>query len=709
MRRPAPEIVQSMVGGVSLVRISGEINESFDHRTITAGPAASIVVFDLDGVVRVSSYGLSQWVLALEGLVADYYCFVRVRPPIVDQFNMVRAFAQRGELISLYAPFRCPSCDQVVEQLIDLRRDFALIETMDFPPVECPKCKVETELDELPEMYFRHVRAMPRPQPPAAAAAAIDGKKGAATRNFHIQKDVSGMVTAFWLNGVLDEPRYFRRAADGVDGLVVVELSAITSVNDHGLAGMSRFLRDLPQGAVLARAGATMIEPLSRMFAYGGLESVRVVSISLPFVCRVCRRSVVIELHANEARTLATGDAHGPRCPTCRGALEVSASPRVVELARRLPFGVAVEPIERYLRAHPELSAGDDALGAALANPRNLLVGKYQIIGALGEGGMGEVFLVRQFGPEGFTKKMVLKRVKRHMRDDPASAEMFLEEARIAARLSHPNAVQAFSLERIGHEYFMAMELIDGVDLARALRASREAGIMWPVTVACRLVAAICAGLHAAHTAVDELGRPAPIIHRDVSPDNVLISTKGEVKVTDFGIASAGAASEADAFRGKLGYCAPELLHGAVSSRQLDIYGAGAILFEALTLERFRPDPEQDTLLRASAPPPLITPLRADVPARLEQIYLRAVDPVPERRHATADELARELEEVIRDADTRGRTDFVAFLARQVALSGPVDQTLTGRPSESLHWTQEDSSESVTQAQPIRVRRRRDT
>ncbi len=708
MSPSAPDIVESMVGGARVVRIAGEINERFDPRAIIQGPAASIVVFDLDQLVRISSFGLSQWVLALEGLTADYYCFVRVRPAIVDQFNMVRAFAQRGELVSLYAPFRCPRCDEVVSLLVDLRRDFALLEALDFPPLRCARCQETTELDELPDLYFRYVRSMPPPQPPPAAAAAIDGKPAGASSGFHIEKDVAGVVTAFRVSGVLDEPRYFRRKADGVDGLVAVELSGVTGATEAGLTGLAGFLGELSQGAALARIPAPMVEPVARMFQRFPLEpAIRVVSVSLPFRCGACQRDLVIEMNAPEVRAAATGSSGAPTCPVCRSTLAAAFPPAVLEGARRLPFGAPPEAIARYLSSHAELYPGEDSLvTSAMANPRNLLVGRYQVLGVLGEGGMGEVFLVRHLGPEGFSKKLVLKRVKRSRLDDPTSAEMFLDEARIAARLSHPNAVQVFGLERIGSEYFMVMEYVEGIDLARALAITAQAGIVWPVQVACRVVAGICAGLHAAHMWIDEAGRPAPIVHRDVSPDNVLISARGEVKVADFGIASEGRAGEADEFRGKVGYAAPELLRGAPSHPSVDIYAAGAILYELLTLRHFRPGDREQAAQRAFAPVPRIAPVRVDLPAGLEAIYLRAVDPAPERRYPSVADMGGDLERVVQDLADRSQGDFVAFLGRVVALSLPHHTTMTSARSEALEWT-DDPGEAVTVAEPVRGRRPR--
>lgn len=697
-----------MVGGARVVRISGEINEKFDPRAIIHGPAAAIVVFDLDGLVRISSYGLAQWVLALEALAADYYCFVRVRPPIVDQFNMVRTFGGRGELVSLYAPFRCPGCDQVLSVLIDLRRDFARLAALDFPPIGCARCRQVAELDELPDLYFRHVRSMPPPRPPPAAAAAIDGTPVAGAQSFRIEKEVAGPVTCFRLSGVLDEPRAFRRASDGVEGLVAVDLAALGGVTDAGLGGLAGFLAELGQEAFLARVNAAGVEPIARMFRQHGLApAVQVASLSLPFGCEACRRELAIELDGSQVRGLASGSPP-PSCPTCRSALEPAFGQTLLQAAHRLPFGAPPEAIDRYLRSHAEPSAGEDSLSSALANPRNLLVGRYQVLGVLGQGGMGEIFLVRQVGPEGFSKKLVLKRIKRSRADDARSAEMFLEEARIAARLSHQNAVQVFGLERIGTEYFMLMEYVEGIDLSRALALSVESDTVWPVQVACRVVAGICAGLHAAHTTIDEAGRPAPIVHRDVSPDNVLVSARGEVKVADFGIASMARAADPDGFRGKLGYAAPELLLGAAAHPSADIYSAGAILFELLTRHRFRPGDRHEAAERAAGPPPRIAPLRADLPPQLEAIYLHAVDPVPERRYATADDLAHDLEVVIQDLADRSQSDHIAFLARLVALSLPRETTLTTGRSERLEWTDSDA-EAITAAEPVRARRPRPT
>jgi len=690
------------VGGVRVLRVSGELNEQFDLSLIAAHSPARIVVFDLDGLTRVTSYGLAQWVSALDKLVAEYYCFIRVRTAIVDQFNLVRAFSQRGELISMYAPFRCPRCDAVTNLLIDLRRDFAMVESFDLPEVPCSRCKTLAQFEELPELYFQHVRSMPRPQPPVAASAVIDGKVVPASRRFQLRKEVETPVTVFWLSGVIDERRYFRRIANGVEGLVVAEFSSVEGASDDGLRGLADFLAELPQGALIGRVTAPLIEPLTRMFRRHRLPpSVRLVSTCLPFHCAACSRSTLIELNARQLRAVSSASEKAPRCSMCDERLTIDVSKEALEMVVALPFGEAPEPVDRYLRAHPEfVVATEDPMRTALANPRQFLVGKYQVLRSLGGGGMGEVFLVRHVGPEGFSKELVLKRLRRDRVEDPAAAAMLLNEARLAARLSHPNAIQVFGLERIGAEYFMVMEYLRGVDLAHALTAMEASGLTWPFEVACRVVYEICAGLQAAHTCTDDEGRPAPIVHRDVSPANVLISARGEVKLTDFGIASAEPTTMGSGFQGKPAYAAPEQLAGQSTDHRVDLYSAGVILYELVTLSRFTSTDRDRALDRTQEPAPHMATRRPDVPPRLERIYQRAVQPDPDLRYVSAAELAGDLDRIIDDLGG-SRAAFASFMARVVGLCAPPEVTI-----ESPSVTHSEDEEKDTLDRPHRRRER---
>ncbi|MBM4377172.1 MAG: serine/threonine protein kinase, partial [Deltaproteobacteria bacterium] len=201
----------------------------------------------------------------------------------------------------------------------------------------------------------------------------------------------------------------------------------------------------------------------------------------------------------------------------------------------------------------------------------------------LGAGGMAEVFLAKKRGAEGTFKQLVLKRIlPEHVRARRFRL-MFVEEAQLATRLNHPNIVQVYDLAHHGDDLLLAMEYVEGLDLARLVRASRRRGTPLPAWVAAHIVAEVAKGLHYAHERKDEGGLPLAIVHRDVSPQNVLLASNGAVKIADFGIASANLfREEQGVLKGKTAYMSPEQARGDKVDRRSDIYALGVILFELL-------------------------------------------------------------------------------------------------------------------------------
>ncbi|HYV46221.1 MAG TPA: serine/threonine-protein kinase, partial [Myxococcaceae bacterium] len=187
--------------------------------------------------------------------------------------------------------------------------------------------------------------------------------------------------------------------------------------------------------------------------------------------------------------------------------------------------------------------------------------GSYQLIKRLATGGMAQIYLARQKGPEGFEKLMVVKRILPHLAENADFVRMFLDEARIAARLSHPNIVQIFNLGAQDDSYFIAMEYIHGEDVRRVWKRSEQKGTVMPTNLVCRVIMEACSGLDYAHKKADQNGKPLGIVHRDVSPQNILVTFEGGVKVVDFGIAKAAdqaVVTRSGVLKGKYSYMSPE-------------------------------------------------------------------------------------------------------------------------------------------------------
>lgn len=279
--------------------------------------------------------------------------------------------------------------------------------------------------------------------------------------------------------------------------------------------------------------------------------------------------------------------------------------------------------------------------------------GKYVLLQKLAAGGMAEVYLARQSGPAGFEKECVIKRILPSLSEDEQFVHMFLDEARIAARLSHPNIVQIYDLGKIGdHDYFLAMEHVHGVDLQHILEAERGHDGRMPLPIALRLVTNVAEGLEHAHRATGPDGRPLGIVHRDVSPANVIVSIDGVAKILDFGIAKAIARrghTEVGVIKGKIGYMSPEQVQGEPLDARSDIFSLGVILYE-LTVGR-RPfegeSPAELSLQILHDEPHLPEMVVEGYPEALSSIVRRALAKRREDRYSSARELARAIEEFL--------------------------------------------------------------
>lgn len=279
---------------------------------------------------------------------------------------------------------------------------------------------------------------------------------------------------------------------------------------------------------------------------------------------------------------------------------------------------------------------------------RGVRFGKYDLLGYLATGGMGQLHLARSSGIEGFEKLVVIKQVSPDLARSAEFVSLFLDEARLAARLHHPNIVQVFDAGVVAERYFFAMEFVHGEDARTILARARERGRPLTLAEALEVGTNLCSGLHHAHELRDDDGNRAGVVHRDVSPSNVLVSYDGGVKLTDFGIATAaGGGDEAGrTLRGKARYMSPEQLRGDPIDRRSDVFSLGLVLYELTTMAPgFRGDEAELAARRAGsaeiAPPSTHVP---SYPDELADIVLRATATDPAQRQQTAQELQLELE-----------------------------------------------------------------
>jgi len=262
--------------------------------------------------------------------------------------------------------------------------------------------------------------------------------------------------------------------------------------------------------------------------------------------------------------------------------------------------------------------------------------GPYRTIRRLGTGGMAEVYLAEKRGPGGFELKVAIKRMLPHVAEDPDSVKMFLDEARIAAKLQHPNIVRIFDIEEYEGSYWLAMELMDGPHLGQMIRWADSRHLVLPLPIVSTVATAVLEALAFAHRATDEAGGPLRIVHRDVKPGNILTSLHGEVKLADFGIARAEFRlyqTQTGVVRGTPAYMAPEQREGYTVGPAADIFSAGAVLYEALTGILAYREQKSGSELR---PPSEIIPT---LPKALDTVIARAMAPNPADRFASAEEM----------------------------------------------------------------------
>jgi len=301
----------------------------------------------------------------------------------------------------------------------------------------------------------------------------------------------------------------------------------------------------------------------------------------------------------------------------------------------------------------------------------SLRVGRYQVVGKLATGGMAEVYLARHGEISGFQTLVVVKRILPHLGSDQQFIEMFLDEARIAARLDHPNVVRIVEVGRAGNEYFLAMDLVQGESLAETLRRGTKAKRPLPPTLAALIVANAAAGLQHAHTLCDVTGTELRVVHRDVSPQNVLISFEGAVKVIDFGVARAlgrVTSTNTGGVKGKFGYMSPEQARGEIVDARSDIFALGVVLWEIVCARRLFKRETDLATLRAIVDEPVPRPsVHGDVSPVLESIIMRALEKDRDKRFASAHDMQQALEGYIYGAGRVGGADLARYMKEILA------------------------------------------
>ncbi len=296
--------------------------------------------------------------------------------------------------------------------------------------------------------------------------------------------------------------------------------------------------------------------------------------------------------------------------------------------------------------------------------------GRYILLDRINVGGMAEVFRGKMAGVEGFERMVALKRILPNIAADPDFIEMFVDEAKLAVQLQHANIAQVYELGMENDQYFIAMEYVSGVDLRTMWDRARNRNRLLPIAMSCHIMQKACEGLDAAHRKKDDMGVDISLVHRDVSPQNILVSFDGEAKIIDFGIARAAnkvSKTQAGVLKGKFGYMSPEQVRGQDLDNRSDIFACGVVLYEMLVGDRlFLGESDFSTLEKVRnvemVPP---TRLNKNLSPQLERIVMKALAKGPEDRYRWAAEMAEDLQRYLFSTNQPfARTDLQRYMGQ---------------------------------------------
>ena len=354
--------------------------------------------------------------------------------------------------------------------------------------------------------------------------------------------------------------------------------------------------------------------------------------------------------------------------------------PRVRAAAARAPAEIAPPPVPTGVSVAAMAAASTTAATQRIpvfadegSDQSGERFGQYTLLERIAVGGMAEVWKARMRGVEGFQKTVAIKRILPHMTDNAEFVGMFIDEAKLAAQLSHPNIVHIYDLGKMGRDYYIAMEYVDGKDLRSLLNSARRKGLLLPLGLGLLIASRLASALDYAHRKRDFEDREMGLVHRDVSPQNVLLTGDGDVKLCDFGIAKAvskASQTQMGALKGKLQYMSPEQAWGRPVDARSDLFSLGAVLFEMVTGERLFTGESEISVLESVRQGHTRTPRQVDpsIPREVDEIVARALAIEPKDRFQSAGEMKQALEAALAAiSPSTGPTDLALFIQRVLA------------------------------------------
>ncbi len=625
------------LGPAVLLRLSGVLDERFEAGPIFSDLPAHVVL-ELSGVKRITSFGVRQWSDAMKSLPQRVQHLYLLRAPacFVDQLNMVLNFGGRAEVVTATALYFCDKCQEERAIPIDVLGEHAMLLRGGTPTALCPGCGSAMALEDDPQQAFRYVAGYACKLLDEDVAAALAKEGLYAPRKIgpppEEMKLVHGEVTLLVLSGTLDQRFRPRRLAAGVEGEVLLDLGGVLSIDATGVERFRQLLSSLEnQGSV------TLIdvpESILREVASGNLPlgRARLTSVLMSFQCAACGSSLRASMRREEGATLR------PPCERCGEPTQLAGGAAWIERAFAVPYDPPSARVEELIGKRAELvSRARVESGGRAPGPPIAALGRYRVLRPLSRGGMAEILLAVHEGIGGFEKLIALKKIRRKLLERRHVAiELFLNEAKIVANLNHPNIVQTFEVGEHGGDLFIAMEYVHGVDARTIVKHRVEKKETLTLEQILYVGTQVAAALDHAHKARDLSGRPLHIVHRDVSLSNIVIGFDGQVKLVDFGIATAASVVQKGGLIGKFSYMSPEQVRKESLDGRSDVFSLGIVLYELIAGKPlFRRSTDEETLT-AVHQDPIPSLAEHGVPSEIEAVILRALERSRESRYADA-------------------------------------------------------------------------
>ncbi|CAN5756060.1 hypothetical protein BH11MYX2_BH11MYX2_03070 [soil metagenome] len=593
---------------------------------------------------------------------------------------MVLHFGGNSQALSVFAPYTCPSCGSESAEKVDVCVERANLAKGGVPELECAKCGGKLEFDETPESYFGFVKKYAATQIRPEVAAALNqlglysAQDTETERPPRIIKLVHNSVTYFRVIGTIGAMFRSRPFVVGAEGELVIDLAEVDRFDVLGQREWRRLLK-----TTSAQVPSITLVDVTESFLANAADSITiarnifVASVLVPYGCIDCGKV--------SPRSVSLDGAEWPLqfpnhvCSTCGGTTrsEINSSSLgpLQKASTSIPeasLKVITRRVEILSRAMTDASVAQAGEGASQPVADDAILGKYRIVRRLSAGGMAEVFLANQIGIGGFEKPVALKRIQHKLLESRHLAiDMFLNEAKIAGRLTHPNIVQVLDVGEVNGALYLAMEYVRGKDLRDIMKKLKGFSQNVPIGIACYVVREVAQALHHAYWSTDLNGSQLSVVHRDVSPHNVIIGYDGSVKLLDFGVAMSAVTEHAQAVVvGKWMYMSPEHSGTSPLDHRSDLFSLGICLYLLVTgaLPFQANDPKQVIAkIRAGQyrPPLDVAP---DLPPALAQLIEAMLAPNPEERPQSGHQVAATLTEIARsygiESSATQISDFIA-------------------------------------------------